>query len=156
MDLNVWLGYRHIWHTLQRRGIQVPRFVVQELMQYLDPEGCELRRVNRLRRRVYHNAGPNAVWHVDGYDKLKSYGFLIHGCINGWSRKVLWLVVTRSNNYPDNIALYYLDAVKQYRGCSVELDTDLGTENGTMAAIQAFFAMTSMLIVLFLRQETSV
>lgn len=64
------VGYRHIWHTLQRRGIQVPRFVVQELMQYLDPEGCELRWVHRLRRRVYHNAGPNAVWHVDGYDKI--------------------------------------------------------------------------------------
>ena len=76
--------YRHIWDTLQRRGIQVPRFVVQELMQYLDPEGCELRRAHRLRRRVYHNAGPNAVWHVDGYDKLKPYGFPIHGCIDGW------------------------------------------------------------------------
>ena len=33
-------GYRHIWHTLQRCGVQVPRFVVQELMQCLDPEGC--------------------------------------------------------------------------------------------------------------------
>ena len=31
-------------------------------MQYLDPEGCELRRAHRLRRRVYHNAGQNAVW----------------------------------------------------------------------------------------------
>lgn len=133
------VGYRHIWHTLRRRGIQVPRIVVQELMQYLDPEGCELRRAHRLRRRVFHNAGPNAVWHVDGYDKLKPYGFPIHGCIDGWSRKVLWLVVTRSNNYPDNIASYYLEAVEQYRGCPVELDTDLGTENGTMAAIQAFF-----------------
>ena len=49
MGLNVW----YIWHTLQLRGVQVPRFVVQELMQYLDPEGCELRRVHRLRRRVY-------------------------------------------------------------------------------------------------------
>ena len=32
------VGYRHIWHTIQRRGIQVPRLVVQELIQYLDPE----------------------------------------------------------------------------------------------------------------------
>lgn len=29
--------------------------------------------------------------------------------------------------------------MEQYRGCPVELDTDLGTENGTIAAIQAFF-----------------
>ena len=29
--------------------------------------------------------GPNWVWHLnlDGYDKLKPYGFPIHGCIDG-------------------------------------------------------------------------
>lgn len=47
--------------------------------------------------------------------------------------------MTRSNNYPDNKASYYLDAIEQYGGCPVEVDTDLGTENGTMAAIQSFF-----------------
>ena len=52
---------------------------------------------------------------------------------------MLWFVVTCSNNYPDNIESYYPDAVEQYGGCPVKLDTDLGTENGTMAAIQAFF-----------------
>ena len=23
------------------------------------------------------------MWHIDGYDKLKPYGFPIHGCIDG-------------------------------------------------------------------------
>ena len=23
------------------------------------------------------------MWHLDGYDKLKPYGFAIHGCIDG-------------------------------------------------------------------------
>lgn len=27
--------------------------------------------------------GPDFVWHLDGYDKLKPYGFAIHGCIDG-------------------------------------------------------------------------
>ena len=44
---------------------------------------------------------PNAVWHADGYDKLKPYGFPIHGAIDGFSRRVLWLDVTRSNNNSD-------------------------------------------------------
>ena len=26
---------------------------------------------------------PNEVWHCDGYDKLKPYGFAIQGCIDG-------------------------------------------------------------------------
>lgn len=28
--------------------------------------------------------GPDFVWHLDGYDKLKPYGFAIHGCIDGY------------------------------------------------------------------------
>ena len=27
--------------------------------------------------------GPDFVWHIDGYDKLKPYGFTIHGCVDG-------------------------------------------------------------------------
>lgn len=27
--------------------------------------------------------GPDFVWHLDGYDKLKPYGFAFHGCIDG-------------------------------------------------------------------------
>ena len=30
---------------------------------------------------------------MDGNDKLKPYGISIHGCIDGYSRKVLWLQV---------------------------------------------------------------
>ena len=67
-----------------------------------------------------------------GYDKLKLYGFAVHACIDGWSRKLLWLLVTRSNNPPDNIASYYLETVDEFGGYPVELVTDLGTENGKM------------------------
>ena len=27
--------------------------------------------------------GPDFVWHMDGYDKLKPFGFCIHECIDG-------------------------------------------------------------------------
>ncbi len=132
-------GYRYVWHALKMKGHQVPRTVVQLLLKDLDPEGCSLRKRHRLRRRVYRNEGPNAAWHADGYDKLKPYGFAVHGCIDGWSRKLLWLLVTQSNNYPDNIACYFLEAVEKYGGCPMKVYTDLGTENSTMAAIQCFF-----------------
>jgi hypothetical protein len=55
-----------------------------------------MRKQHKLKRRVYQNPGPNAVWHADGYDKLKPYDFAIHGCIDGWSRKVLWLLWKKS------------------------------------------------------------
>ena len=37
------------------------------------------------------------------------------------------------------MAAYFLDAVEEYDGCPVDLVTDLGTENGIIAAIQSFF-----------------
>ena len=132
-------GYRTLWHTLEMEGLRVPRIVVQEILKEVDPEGSELRKAHRLKRREYHNPGPNYSWHMDGYDKLKPWGFPIHGAIDGFSRKILWLNVTRSNNSPDNIAKFYLNVVKEFDGCPVEMITDLGTENGIVAAMQSYF-----------------
>ena len=132
-------GYRTLWHTLELEGLRVPRIVVQEILKEIDPEASELRRAHRLKRREYHNPGPNYAWHIDGYDQLKPWGFPIHGAIDGFSRKILWLQLTRSNNSPDNIAKFYLGAVNEFNGCPVELITDLGTENGFAAAIQSYF-----------------
>lgn len=132
-------GYRSMWHTLSMKGIRVPRRVVEEIMRELDPEGCETRRRKRLRRRKYRAPGPNYCWHVDGYDKLKPYGFPIHGCIDGWSRKIMWLRLVRSNNLPETAASHFVDCVDDYGGCPVKLRTDCGTENVIMAAMQCEF-----------------
>lgn len=76
---------------------------------------------------------------IDGYDKAKPWGFSIHGAIDGFSRKMLWLRVSRSNKSPTAIASMYLNCVKNVGGCPVELVTDLGTENVIVAAMQSFF-----------------
>ena len=44
------------------------------------------------------------MWHLDGYDKLKPFGFPIHGAIDGYSRRILWLRVMCTNNDPQVIA----------------------------------------------------
>ena len=49
----------------------------------LDPQGVEARKHRRFRRRMYFNKGPHYLIHIDGYDKLKPYGFAIHGAIDG-------------------------------------------------------------------------
>ena len=55
--------------------------------------------------------GPNDCWNIDGYDKLKPFGFLIHGCIDGYSKKVLYVKVVPSNNDPIMVASLHLDKV---------------------------------------------
>ena len=53
------------------------------LLRIMDPNGVEVRRAHRLRRRTYHSMGPDFCIHIDLYDKLKPYGFPIHGAICG-------------------------------------------------------------------------
>ena len=88
-------------------------YTVQTLLRELDPEGSRLRRIRRLKRREYLNPGSNYWWHADGYDKLKPYGFPVHGCIDGFSRRILWLKLTKSNNDPRIIGDFFLNAIPE-------------------------------------------
>ena len=134
-------GYRSMWHCLRlHHGIQALRSMVQRILRALDPEGSDDRRSHRLIRRRYTNPGSNFAWHVDGHDKLKPYhGFPVHACIDGFSRRILWLKVCRTNNDPSVTAGFYLEYVRSVEGCPIVLRTDCGTENGTMAAMQCYF-----------------
>lgn len=62
---------------------------------------------------------------------MKPFSFPIHGAIDGYSRKILWLELSRSNNK--------LQCVKGKAGCPLLVRTDCGTENGSMAAMQCYF-----------------
>ena len=131
-------GYRGLWHSLKTNyGIIVQRDIVMNVLKEIDPEGTNMRKARRLRRRKYVSEGPNSCWHADGYDKLKPYGFPIHGCIDGYSRRILWLKVTKSNSHANVPAAYYVDTMKELGVCPKLLQTDCGTENVLMAAIQS-------------------
>ena len=73
-----------------------------------------------------------------GYDKLKPYGFAVHAAICGYSRRILWLEVLRSNNDPQIVAGIYLDFVKEVGGCPQRVRTDCGTENVLIAGMQCY------------------
>ena len=102
------------------------------LLKELDPIGTSKRKARKLSRRTYNSLGPNFASHTDGYDKLKPYGFtiLIIRCIDGFSRKVLWLKVVRTNNNPIVPAKYFLETVNEFGSCPSIVRTDCGTENG--------------------------
>ena len=72
------------------------------------------------------------------YDKLKPFGFPIYGAIDGFSRRVVWLNVTRTNNNPAVIAKYYHDCIVELGGCPKLLVTDPGTENVEIANLQCY------------------
>ena len=112
-----------------------------EILRELDPEGVMARKKHKLRRRVYCVPGPNFLWHADGYDKLKPFGFSIHGCFDGFSRRLIWLEVASSNKQPEIIAKFYLDAVKQIGGVPSRIRSDDGTEISILEPMQIAFRL---------------
>ena len=108
-------------------------------MKAIDPDVVELCKKQALRHRKYFSRGPNWAWHVDGYDNLKPYGFPIHGCIDGYSRRILWLSIVPSNKNPEILGKLYLDYVKSIGGCPKKVVGDPGTENSYIAALQRYF-----------------
>ena len=133
------IGYRQMHQRiLVDHSLVVARETVRIILKTLDPEGVLLRSRHRFRRRTYSVKGPNYMWHLDGYDKLKPFGFPIHGAIDGYSRRILWLRVTCTNNDPQVISGFYIQCIKQIGEVPRVLRGDNGTENSTVAGIQRF------------------
>ena len=132
------IGYRRIWAHLRHRGEIVRREDVRLLMLEIDPEGVYQRKRKKLRRRKYYSPGPNAVWHIDGYDKLKPFGFSFHGCMDGFSRRLIWLEVSVTNKKPEEIASYYINAVKSLGGIPQKVNADDGTEHSIIQPIHVY------------------
>ena len=137
-------GYMHGYRWMHRKciqfGMKVSRKTVYSLMKILDPEGIEIRKKGRLKRREYFSKGPNYLWHIDSYDKLKPFGLCINGCIDGFSRKLIWLNVYCTSSDPRVIGGYYVEAVKELAGCPKLMRGDMGTENSHVAWMQTLLA----------------
>ena len=131
-------GYRWMHLKCIQNNLRVPRDTVYEIMKILDPEGIAARKRHRLRRRQYKSKGPNFVWHIDSYDKLKPYGIAINGCIDGFSRNIVWLEASTTNSDPKVVAYYYIQAVKRKAGCPRRIRSDMGTENTYIEQMQIF------------------
>ena len=117
-------------------NLQVVQETVRLCLKILDPQGVEERSRRRLRCRVYVSKGPNYQWHKYGYDKLRPFGFFIYGCIDGFSRKILWLEVAESNHDQKLIAHYFVDSGTAIRAVPNGIRADRGTENVIVAAIR--------------------
>ncbi|KAI3362647.1 hypothetical protein L3Q82_001631 [Scortum barcoo] len=136
-------GYRWMYAKCREHGLRVRKEDVRFVLKKLDPRGVSLRQARRLRRRNYFSKGPNFIWHLDSYDKLKPYGICVNGSIDGFSRKIIWLNAYATNSDPKLIGGYYIKAVKRLGGCPRVVRGDLGTVNGHVRGFQCFLVPTS-------------
>ena len=132
-------GYRWMANKCVENGLKVRREDVRIILQTIDGAGVSHRKARKLNRRVYFSKGPNFIWHTDCYDKLKPYGICISGCIDGYSRHIIWLHASTNTSDPRIIGNYFINEVRKRGGCPQRLRGDLGTENSLVRDFQRFF-----------------
>ena len=83
-------GSGYVIGHVRSKGIKVQRHRIRASINRVDGLGRVLRRNARekIPQQSYHVPRPNALWHMDGHHKLITWGIVIHGCVDGFSRTV--------------------------------------------------------------------
>ncbi|KAF8119494.1 hypothetical protein EV363DRAFT_1462101 [Boletus edulis] len=111
------------------KGMAVSRNIMREYFALYEPELIRQRKARCLLRRRFWAAGVNDIWAVDQHDKWKRFGLALHTGIEPFSGKILWMKVWHSNQNPQLILTYYLEAVKKLGFVPLVTQSDPGTEN---------------------------
>ena len=120
-------------------NVNISKNDVRKILKELNPSDVQDSWRKLITRRIYDNNGPADVYHIDGNDKLKRWVFAIHGCIDRFSRNILWLHVSTSNNDPLIIAYFCLSCISKYKMSPRTLRMDLGMKTFTVKTSRGFF-----------------
>lgn len=121
-------GQSYITGYLRSKGLRVQRSRVRESMARLDPENAALRWGAVVTRRTYLVPWPNSLWHLDGHHSLIRWGLVVHGCIDGFSRRIMFLHCS-PNNLSETVLSLFLDAVEKDGLWPSRIRVDRGVEN---------------------------
>ena len=123
-------------------NIWVSKEDVRKAIKDIDPEGVDKRRKKVIHRRKYESLGPGQIYHLVGNDKLKSWGLCIHGCVDGFSHKILCLVTSSTNHDLIVIGNCFLQCIKTTKIVPVVLQMEKVRENIFCEHLQLFFTGT--------------
>ncbi|KAL3864604.1 hypothetical protein ACJMK2_006269 [Sinanodonta woodiana] len=70
---------------------------VLERLQIIDPDGRAVKQRRAIHQRTYNITVPNQLWYMDSNHNLISWWFVIHGCIDGASRCIIYLKCLANN-----------------------------------------------------------
>ena len=109
-------GERIIIGILRAKGVLVQRWKIRESIHRTDPINAAIRWIQKYPKWIYNVPGPNSLWYNDGNDglhKLIHWKFVIHACIDGFSRMVTSLVCA-SDNRAETALTTFLSGVKVF------------------------------------------
>lgn len=90
-----------------------------------------MRRWYEICRRTYNVTGPNHLWYIDSNHKLISWRVVIHGCIDGYSRAIVYLKCC-TDNKASTILQYFKQGVQEF-GLPSRVRGDQDMENVDVA-----------------------
>ncbi|KAA0712532.1 hypothetical protein E1301_Tti019072 [Triplophysa tibetana] len=122
-------GIRTVTGQLSSQGIRVQQVRVRHNLKAVDPVGNFIRglQLNIVPRVPYSVPGPLSLWHIDGNHKLIRWRMVIHGGIDGFSRRIMYLQAN-TNNRASTVLQFFLTAVSQH-GLPHRVRSDKGGEN---------------------------
>jgi hypothetical protein len=96
-------GFIHYWRTeisntydgvslvgaLRKENVPHTFRAVARLLRAANSVGSRMRFMQKVKRRVYNVVAANVLWHFDDNHKLKRYNFVLHGGIDGYSRRLV-------------------------------------------------------------------
>lgn len=124
-------GESYVRGSLKGSGVRIQRWRIRERLNSIDPVGRATRRSSAIRRRVYNVRVPNCLWHIDSNHKLIAWRFVIHGCIDGYSRMITHLNCA-TNNLAATAFQHFNEGVQKY-GLPSRVRGDCGVENVEVA-----------------------
>ena len=92
-----------------------------------------MRRRYEICRRVYNVPGPNYLWHIDSNHKMISWRFVIHGCVDGFGRAIIYLECT-NNNKAATVGDLFKSGLEEF-GLPSHVRGDRGVENVDVARL---------------------
>ena len=122
-------GQVYISGYLQSIGLRIQRQRIRESLMRVDPDNRILHWGAIISRRVYYVPWTNSIWYLDGHHSLICWRMVVHGCIDGFSRKIMFLKCN-SNNISETVLQLFLTAVEEHDGLwPSRIQVDKGVEN---------------------------
>lgn len=112
---------------LKSDGLVVQRKRIRKILTEIDPLGTAKRWSGAIKRRMYQVPTPNSLWHMDAHMKLSRWGFATHGCIDGYSRTIIYVSCATSVT-AETVVNLFVPAVSKY-GVPSRVRSDHGYEN---------------------------
>ena len=120
-------GTQMMWGHLRSLNITVSRSRVHDSLLRVSEPLVRLRRRMTIQRRVYSVPSPNFLWHIDGLHCLIRWRIVIHGGIDGYSRRIVYLHAS-DNNRAATVEVLFRQAVTEC-GWPARIRCDRGGEN---------------------------